>query len=330
MARWPVLLAALLWVLAAVGGVLHLVLRRGAEPWVLVDEFDPNCNSGLSALASGVMRSVRVMPPPSDGEADVKILCVVNTHAGHTKRQAAVKASWVTRCDEYVFASNETDAALPAIRIEHGDEAEDNLWSKTRALGLVLDQWPTLDQYDWVFRADDDTFVIVENLRHFLRSPEVTRFQPRRHRLLLGHILEPDADSPHIAGSSMVMSHAFIKAFADVVRAGHCNPLTRTHADDTMLSDCFLQLYGDRLVDTRDELRRARFHCLNAEGVAVAHAYNNSQWYTQMHGRFLKSGLDCCSDRSISFHYADRPGNLMVSYAREVYGCRKSWTDDKT
>lgn len=323
MNRWCVAALAALWVLAACGSVVHYVFYRTADAWVLVDEFDANCNSGLSALASRVMRSVRVMPPPANGEADVKILCVINTHSEQTKRQAAVKAAWVTRCDEYVFASNVTDAELPAIKIEHGDEAEDNLWSKTRALGLVLDQWPTLEQYDWVFRADDDTFVIVENLRHFLRSPEVTRFQPRRHRLLFGHILEPDGDAPHIAGSSMVMSYAFIKAFAHVVRSGLCSPHARTHADDSMLSDCFQQLYDDHLIDTRDELRRDRFHCLNAEGVAVAHAYNNSQWYTQMHGRFLKSGLDCCSDRSISFHYADRPGNQMLSYAREVYGCRK-------
>lgn len=38
-----------------------------------------------------------------------------------------------------------------------------------------------------------------------------------------------------------------------------------------------------------------------------------------MHGS-LKSGLDCCSDRSISFHYVDP--KAMLEYEKVLYKCR--------
>lgn len=284
-------------------------------------EFNDSCSfPSLDPMTQHVLRSIHVMPT----NRHPRILCVINTCSLHKERQVSVKATWIKRCDEVFFASNHTDLSLPSVTIEHaGVESHDNLWLKTRALGAVLAKWPTIDSYDWVLRADDDTFVIMENLRYYLRSPEIARFQPRYHRLLLGHVFDAFAKHEwHIAGSAFVMSHAMIKAFGKIVEKGEkCWPTMVTSADDWWIAQCMQDEFGDIPIDTKDEHRRDRFHILHAGGVASIHAWKVDDWYNRMHGS-LKSGLDCCSDRSISFHYVNP--KAMLEYEELLYRCRFS------
>lgn len=277
------------------------------------------CNVvALDPMTQQVLRSVRVMP----SKQQPRILCVINTDSANKERQASIKATWIKRCNEVFFASNVTDPSLPAVRIEHpGEESHGNLWRKTRALGVTLKNWPTIDRYDWVLRADDDAFVIMENLRHYLRSPEISRFQPRYHRLLLGHVFDLGAKHQwHIAGSAFVMSHAMIQAFGELVEKGEkCWPDMESSADDWFIAQCMQDEFGDIPIDTKDDHRRDRFHILHAGGVAAIHTWKVEDWYNQMHGS-LKSGLDCCSDRSISFHYVDP--KAMLEYEKVLYKCR--------
>ena len=70
--------------------------------------------------------------------------------------------------------------SLPVVELDV-PEGHEVLWAKTKAaLSYIYDHHR--QDADWVLKADDDTFVIVENLRHLLKDhePEEPKFLGRR------------------------------------------------------------------------------------------------------------------------------------------------------
>ena len=64
--------------------------------------------------------------------------------------------------------SSEADDDLPAIKLKVG-EGRENLWRKTKMAFRYVYQ-NHFEEYDWFVKADDDTFMIIENLRFLLKD----------------------------------------------------------------------------------------------------------------------------------------------------------------
>lgn len=65
-------------------------------------------------------------------------------------------------------------------------ESRKVLWEKTRQ-GIIHCYHNALEKYDYFMKADDDTFVVVENLRYILadKDPNVPFIMGRRFKVFI-------------------------------------------------------------------------------------------------------------------------------------------------
>ncbi|VDM17564.1 unnamed protein product [Hydatigera taeniaeformis] len=124
-----------------------------------------------------------------------------------------VKMTWARRFNGYVFVSSEDDIYLPSIKAID-EESRTLLWAKIRQ-AMVHIYTNSLNDYDFFLKADDDTYVIVENLRFFLsnRDPNVPTLMGRRFNYSKGSFFPS-------GGSGYVLSRAALKMIVEGILNG--------------------------------------------------------------------------------------------------------------
>ncbi|KAH9583841.1 Core 1 synthase, glycoprotein-N-acetylgalactosamine 3-beta-galactosyltransferase, 1 [Schistosoma haematobium] len=103
--------------------------------------------------------------------------------ANHKSKAVHVKATWAGRCNNYLFISSETDSHLPSIAVINA-EGRNLLWNKTAGAIKYMAKHYAND-YDYFMKADDDSYVIVENLRKILHkeNPDKPFIMGRRFKV---------------------------------------------------------------------------------------------------------------------------------------------------
>ena len=97
-----------------------------------------------------------------------RILCLVTTQPkNHRTSAQAIKDTWGRRCDLLYFVSSESEPSLPVIKVSCEKDDHDHLWCKNRN-GIIYAVDNHRDQFDWLLKTDDDTYIIMENLRNLL------------------------------------------------------------------------------------------------------------------------------------------------------------------
>ena len=111
--------------------------------------------------------------------SSVRVLCLILTSPNNLlKRAKAVNDTWAPRCDRYFFVteynrqtmtSEQVKVAeqLPIAPIKNITSGYEHLTQKS-TLAFLFAYEHYLNDFDWLIKADDDTFLIVENLKAFL------------------------------------------------------------------------------------------------------------------------------------------------------------------
>lgn len=130
-----------------------------------------------------------------------------------TKAQHAAK-TWGKRCNKLLIMSSKADETIETVALPV-KEGRNNLWAKTKeAFKYIYENH--LDDADWFLKADDDTYVIVENLRYLLYP------YPTDTPLYLGYRFKVLPDSGFVAqgymagGPGYALNRAALKRFVEI------------------------------------------------------------------------------------------------------------------
>ncbi|XP_064635609.1 glycoprotein-N-acetylgalactosamine 3-beta-galactosyltransferase 1-like isoform X2 [Lineus longissimus] len=247
----------------------------------------------------------------------VRILCWIMTAPKNLEKKAkAVYDTWAKRCNIFLFMSSESSKTLPNVVALDVSEGRDHLTMKTmKGFQHAWDHYQ--NEADWFMKADDDTFVIVENLRYLLahHSPESPVF--------FGHHFKTIVKQGYMSGGAgYVLSK---EALRRVVTTGIPKNMCRKDhgAEDVNIGDC-LEKLGVKPELSIDTYRRESFHPFNP-GTHVGGGYPD--WYYKYTKYGSGKGKDCCSEYSITFHYIDPNTMYMLEFL--VYGLKTFGVNEK-
>lgn len=183
----------------------------------------------------------------------VRVLCWIMTSPKNLDKKAfAVKTTWAKRCNKYIFFSSVTNDSFPTIGL-NVSEGREHLTGKTvQAFKYCYDNYK--DHFDWFLKADDDTYVIVENLRYFL-----SHHNPN-DPVFFGHRFKPIVKNGYFSGGAgYVFSSKTLETF---ITKGIRNPLLCRRdggAEDAEIGKC-MQKIGVKVGDSLDQNGRETFH----------------------------------------------------------------------
>ena len=185
----------------------------------------------------------------------VRVLCWVMTQKpNHHSKAVHVKAIWGKRCNKLLFMSDANNTELPTVHL-NVKTGREHLTAKTvQAFDYIYKQY--FEDYDWFIKADDDTYVIVENLRYLLasHSPDEPVF--------FGHHFKVHVSQGYFSGGAgYVLSKEALRRYGNRTN-GLC--ASDWGPEDVQMGRCMEKL-NVKTGDSRDALRRTRFHCFHPE-----------------------------------------------------------------
>jgi hypothetical protein len=278
----------------------------------------------------------------------VKLFCAVYTYApGGNLFTQAIQETWGKRCDGFLFASSESNQTTGHTHLPtnspHGFGYK-GMAQRTRAiLSYLYDNF--LDDYDYFHLCGDDTYLIVENLKAFLKSTQKWEAQAGLDRsvpiaenyLFAGFQFSwgrKKSSTTHYlgGGSGYSLSAKALKAFVEGPLQT-CNPQVENPNEDMYVSNCFDEYLMDskNWIDTRDYDGAHRYHQLSVDrtstfGEKGKHDFMEKVIIESMKGYAIRNGPPgavfrqaAISNSSIAFHKHLDP-NYLRRYELLLYG----------
>ncbi|KAJ8024695.1 Glycoprotein-N-acetylgalactosamine 3-beta-galactosyltransferase 1 [Holothuria leucospilota] len=247
----------------------------------------------------------------------VSVLCWVMTSPENLfERAIHISQTWGPRCNLTLYVTSEVpDHPFPGrlLTVPVG-EGRHSLWNKTRAAFTFI-YTHYRDKYDWFVKADDDTFIIVDNLRYFLASKDPMQLEYYGFHLRLPPEMGYAIDFIS-GGAGYVMGKETLQTLIKVVfddEKCHANGEIAEAAEDVMMAHCLREV-GITIGHTLDSLGKHRFLVFK-----LTHfIYDNiGTWLPSYLVHNLTTGIDCCSPYLISMHYVRPPEMYFLEYVTQ-------------
>lgn len=240
----------------------------------------------------------------------VRILCLIlTTEANLHTRARAVNATWARRCNSHYFVLQTRYEKDDVIMTPYND-TRNNLIYKVRH-AMIHAYTNLMGTFDWVLKADDDTYVILENLRFLLSN-----YDKDKPGYLGYHFNMYVENHGYMSGGAgYVMSVAALRQMVDSGLNNDACALTKTYliaevSEDFEIGKC-LKIAGVPILSSMDVLGRETFHPYPFEQYLLdflpEYLYDWSNTRPQR-------GYNCCSPFSISFHYMKPETMLMMDH----------------
>ncbi|CAH8569708.1 unnamed protein product [Dicrocoelium dendriticum] len=245
-------------------------------------------------------------------QARHKLLCYINTHPSNYEKKAIhVQHTWARRCDKFLFTSTIRHPALSIMLLNLTQpEIRQHLWVKMKV--ILRELYRQTNEYDYFFKADDDTYAVVENLRVALES-----YNPS-DPFMLGYRWNVLCPGGYFSGGAgYLLSRQALKQIVELGIDKHPEcPTVDEDKEDVKMCLCGLAA-GVKLYDEIGETGLSLFHPYNLN-------WHPGDWYrdtvpdTASSDVYLRRNADVCNILTIS-----RTGCIMESFSNPPEIVRK-------
>ncbi|KER34162.1 hypothetical protein T265_00032 [Opisthorchis viverrini] len=232
---------------------------------------------------------------------DIRVLCYINTYPENYRKKAwHTHNTWARKCTTHFYTSTVEDPVIPILKLNLTQpETRDHLWSKMRNILKRIYQY--VDQYDFFFKADDDTYVVLENFLLVLEqySPD--------DPFLMGFWYPSNTQGGYFSGGAgYVVSRAALRKLVEeaIDKHRYC-PSFDEDKEDVKISRCG-QAVGVKLYRHFDQNSKEVFNWLSLGELLGLSVLNIPRWLPQkisVEFPFVEKSMCIVSDEAATFHY---------------------------
>lgn len=254
----------------------------------------------------------------------IRLLCLILTmEKDLDTKVAAVNQTWATRCDKHLYIIHSKTLRSDFLNIDIPDNRNNLIYKMQEVYKEIYKKY--MNDFDFLLKADDDTYVIVENLKFLLFHYDAN--EPG----YLGFHFNKFVTSGYMSGGAgYVISNRGLRHLIERgYQKGLCEVKTRPddpeNSEDIETGRC-LEAAGVKTWSSLDSEGRETFHAYTLE----RHLFGNLPGYIYSWAKYpMQKGKDCCSRYSISYHYVTPDAMLFlhhVLYETSVFGLNQDLT----
>ncbi|XP_068140294.1 glycoprotein-N-acetylgalactosamine 3-beta-galactosyltransferase 1-like [Drosophila tropicalis] len=247
---------------------------------------------------------------------DVRVLCwIMTTPKYHRAKARHVKRTWAKRCNVLLFMSTAEDRELPTVKLNATEGPENYYRKMEEALKYIYKHY--YNDADWFYKATDDTYAVIENLRYMLYP--YSSQKPVHFGLTM---------SPHVnnTGDDFVLSREALRRFVKegIPNSEKCLPGTVVN-EAIEIGRC-LKYLNVIAGDSSDSIGRDRMVPCEAAKFLSLVRFNKKYW-NGTYPSYTETCPTCCSELAVSWHLVHFHHMYVLNYLiynLQVYGLRKS------